>query len=1427
MRRTIFGNRDYGTFTNNERKKIVTASPEAMPRNDNKGRYYEESRVAHSHLFSPFMSSQGDYGHCSNLQTTLSLQGGNSRCWHLAFIILSILILLLPSCFTAFAGQFTYSSMKRVFKVCNLLVDSARYNPSDPASPPENSDPYVFYILDKREDLKPYGWELINPLAPTTVSPEIAYRWNYRDRRDPINPYYVGQPVKKNMACYWEVLLSEVSVEDLLQFDLVFITNHRQTTFTPQDLEKLRRFVDSGGHLWIDDCSGFRITDNNFIVPLQFANDGPAGQAVVVDVFHPLLSYPFQLTYDEISHLGDKNIGNYYISVYKPSLLQPVVLNYASGRTDKPYIAAGQFGAGLIIATSGDVGCDINDPCGGRTTASGQNSGPYAGENIDNAHSEDIKFVWNMILWASNWSSFRKDTRRSALSFEEINPPLDAKWQFTNDEFVYYAPVIWNGIVVAVSDNGVVYAFDADPYRDLDNDGNPDDGVPNPFVPILPYDLLWQYPTAIPATSGPSSPFITSIWDGNSTVEVVIVPIGNRLICLPLYPANPFSPTPIWSRTLANPIKYSPALVRGALIVGAGAELYCIDPVTGNNVGVPFLLANTSEITTSVTTAAGADPNIERIVVGTRSPTGQGSIQYLAWNWQTGQFESRGSMLTEGVPIGSIIFTPENQIIFNTDQGWVYCTSWRSTFPFWRYNTGRSLTSLYSPAVSYAHDLVYVSTPNAIFALSLHPTFRAKIHNPVMEGSIPFARYVDTSDPGAQQIASRLGVNITLPPTPFPPRYDFKPGTGELIFTGNISMIAQDQDTAYLLRIDYSDPNRNRLTEYWLISDSYPIPQGGAWYNGYPGTPNCFVVPSNLIWWRVTDLDLATPLAINSSPVVFNDVVYVGGANKLYAFQADSRIAKLGDRIPVLDIQTGGVYETTTSYAFNEETLQVPPPAPPVIYIMKPFPGGILAAQTIGSVLNLSGANRVLLLTFPNGLLALQQPLFLLADNRGVVETEVDFGKVDNVGRASGQLHWSIDSVSWTTYDGVTTKQPLSYPQLIRQLSVNSFLIADSGNRRLIIMGKDGSVSWEVADFGWANFADPNAMLASWEQRKFGQIADAYRWTFPIPDPQNPNNTIIRYHTLVADPDNFRIINFVEEWNAGARMWTNRSIVWATRTQRETKRYRFTKLCPIETIQDPLHPQAGAIRRAWAVISNYAIDVGFDSQTGVHKILNEEPGVSIVMINRDYENEPYPSSMGIVYSFTEVVDTFNLLPSTPNLPDKRYKLTSVNSLNIGFHPMLGTEELLITGILTPITPPDAEPLPPVFGVFKLALPTPTFDPTSPPIPPNTPLELRWCYLASDWIATNPSARHSPTPIDARFFIPSDAKMLATGEYIIALSHPLASEVIMVREDHTMLWALVEMAEPQEKQRSPAFEPIRRYYRLRQPSFVDTLKGGVM
>ena len=76
----------------------------------------------------------------------------------------------------------TYSTNKRVFKVGVLLVDSTGFNfGTNPPAPlpggPENPDPHVFYVADSRQDLKPANWELINPLAPKTVTSDIYARW--------------------------------------------------------------------------------------------------------------------------------------------------------------------------------------------------------------------------------------------------------------------------------------------------------------------------------------------------------------------------------------------------------------------------------------------------------------------------------------------------------------------------------------------------------------------------------------------------------------------------------------------------------------------------------------------------------------------------------------------------------------------------------------------------------------------------------------------------------------------------------------------------------------------------------------------------------------------------------------------------------------------------------------------------------------------------------------------------------------------------------------------------------------------------------------------------------------------------------------------------------------------------------------------------
>src|SRR5882762_5206119 len=71
------------------------------------------------------------------------------------------------------ADTFSYASQRRRIRACVLVVNTA----TGIGGGPQNAAPHLFYVLDKRTDVKPGGWEFVNPLAASTVTPDIANRW--------------------------------------------------------------------------------------------------------------------------------------------------------------------------------------------------------------------------------------------------------------------------------------------------------------------------------------------------------------------------------------------------------------------------------------------------------------------------------------------------------------------------------------------------------------------------------------------------------------------------------------------------------------------------------------------------------------------------------------------------------------------------------------------------------------------------------------------------------------------------------------------------------------------------------------------------------------------------------------------------------------------------------------------------------------------------------------------------------------------------------------------------------------------------------------------------------------------------------------------------------------------------------------------------
>src|SRR5579871_6987747 len=84
------------------------------------------------------------------------------------------------------ADTHSYASQRRQVKACVLVSNAASKTVvigGQNVIIPENDVPYVFYMMDSRNDFKPAGWEFMNPLAPATISPDMVQRWQNRDRK--------------------------------------------------------------------------------------------------------------------------------------------------------------------------------------------------------------------------------------------------------------------------------------------------------------------------------------------------------------------------------------------------------------------------------------------------------------------------------------------------------------------------------------------------------------------------------------------------------------------------------------------------------------------------------------------------------------------------------------------------------------------------------------------------------------------------------------------------------------------------------------------------------------------------------------------------------------------------------------------------------------------------------------------------------------------------------------------------------------------------------------------------------------------------------------------------------------------------------------------------------------------------------------------
>jgi hypothetical protein len=428
----------------------------------------------------------------------------------------------------AHAAKFLHGQPRQI-KCAVLLIPSTTPGPPRSALPPapfnryfplgQNLNPYVFYVADERRDLKPTSWEFVNPLAPATVTDQMAGRWAQIDPR----LITAGAPLTKNMAPYWEAVLAPENLSRLKELDIAYIAAGTAVAFTLQDRELLRRMADAGVCLWFDNPGGFRIgttadDPNKLFLPLDFPVGGTGASAGLFNTGHPLLSGYYRLSVGEIARLGDGNgYGNRVVNFLpqdSPALdpiLQPIVPN---GPITTPYLAAARYGSGLVVATAGNIGGAINAPTGPALPGLLGNTGVVSGVTLLQAQAEDLKFLYNLVAWTGEQDQFQKGPRRNGAGNEQLTGFVE-RWRLpTVPGPSWIAPLISHGMVFGASRTPagyVVHALEANPVDNFDlqreqnanQARNTDDGIPD-LSRGTPYDQIgaWQAPGDLAWISG-------------------------------------------------------------------------------------------------------------------------------------------------------------------------------------------------------------------------------------------------------------------------------------------------------------------------------------------------------------------------------------------------------------------------------------------------------------------------------------------------------------------------------------------------------------------------------------------------------------------------------------------------------------------------------------------------------------------------------------------------------------------------------------------------------------------------------------------------------------------------------------------------------------------------------------------------------------
>jgi hypothetical protein len=350
--------------------------------------------------------------------------------------------------------------------------------------------PHVLYALDGDRAIKPAGWSFRNPRSGGVITDSMRFRWNG-------TPPPSGSKLTKEMAGYWEVPISDITESAIADYDFLVLSSFGAPTINSRDREKLRAFVDKGGVLWIDVRQSAVAADriNPAIVSFTL---GPATGDIFYDFTSSLLRTPNEVTYDElvalrdrsglaanvVSNLGALNDSQGWVR-YDSQAVRSVVDVPGAGYL----LATKQIGDGYVVVSSLGLDQALNRKIGPGGTFVPNNDFRSGKVVRDPYYGAAAKLVTNMLNLNSGFSGTARGSRKSSSSSVEVAAP-QLRRQTVNIAPLGGTEVAHARNTVIVNTGSDLVVLDIDPQRDMDLDGNEDDGIQDPFA--AQYDTLWS-----------------------------------------------------------------------------------------------------------------------------------------------------------------------------------------------------------------------------------------------------------------------------------------------------------------------------------------------------------------------------------------------------------------------------------------------------------------------------------------------------------------------------------------------------------------------------------------------------------------------------------------------------------------------------------------------------------------------------------------------------------------------------------------------------------------------------------------------------------------------------------------------------------------------------------------------------------------------